>query len=197
MRLARCLITVAFAVVGPGAALAQTGARSIDAERSTLTVFVYKSGLFSAFADNHVVRAPIARGSVSDSAPLHVDLLVRAAELKVLDPELGADKRAEVQTRMVGPMVLDVARFPEITFASTRVEPAGADRWTVTGRLTIHGQTRDIMFPVTRKDGKYRGDVPIRQRDFGIEPIKVAGGTVRVKDELKIQFEIAVSGEGS
>jgi len=188
---------VAVAVVGPGAALAQTGARSIDAERSTLTVFVYKSGLFSAFADNHVVRAPIARGSVSDSAPLHVDLLVRAAELKVLDPELGADKRAEVQTRMVGPMVLDVARFPEITFASTRVEPAGADRWTVTGRLTIHGQTRDIMFPVTRKDGKYRGDVPIRQRDFGIEPIKVAGGTVRVKDELKIQFEIAVSGEGS
>ena len=198
MRVARSVVAVVLVAVAHGVATSQvsTGARPIDAERSTLTVFVYKSGLFSAFADNHVIRAPIAGGSVSDAAPLHVDLLVRAAELKVLDPDLGADKRADVQTRMVGPGVLDVARFPEITFASTRVDIAGADRWLVTGRLTIHGQSREIMFPVTRKDARYRGEVLIRQRDFGIEPIKVAGGTVRVKDELKIQFEIAVSEQG-
>jgi hypothetical protein len=34
-------------------------------------------------------------------------------------------------------------------------------------------------------------EVSIRQRAFGIEPITVAGGTVKVEDELKIQFEIA------
>jgi hypothetical protein len=39
-------------------------------------------------------------------------------------------------------------------------------------------------------NGTYRGEVDIRQRDFGIEPIKVAGGVVKVKDELKVQFEI-------
>ncbi len=60
----------------------------------------------------------------------------------------------------------------------------------MTGRLTIHGQARTITFPVARVNAIYRGEVVIRQRDFGIEPIKVAAGTVKVKDELRVQFEI-------
>lgn len=168
--------------------------RPIDIERSTLTVFAYKSGLFSAFADNHTIRAPIAGGSVSEEMPYHVQLSVRSADLKVLDPDLGGSRRAEVQARMVGPEVLDASKFRDITFASTRIDAAGSDRWTVTGNLTIHGQTRVIMFSTVRKDRTYRGDVLVKQRDFGIEPIKVAGGTVKVKDELKIQFEIVTAG---
>jgi hypothetical protein len=50
---------------------------------------------------------------------------------------------------------------------------------------------RTITFPVVHANGKYRGDVVIRQRDFGMEPITVAGGTVKVKDEITVQFEIA------
>jgi polyisoprenoid-binding protein YceI len=165
--------------------------QTIDAEHSTLTVFVNKSGLFSAFADNHVIRAPISRGSISESAPLSIEIAVRSADLRVLDPGLAADRRAEVQTRMLGPEVLDVAKFPEISFASTAIEPSGADRWQVTGRLTIRGQERTIAFPAARVSGRYHGEVVIRQHDFGIEPIKVAGGAVKVKDELKVQFDIA------
>jgi hypothetical protein len=165
--------------------------RPLDAEHSTLTVLVDKSGLFSAFADNHVIRAPITRGTISEDAPLRIEILVRAAELRVLDPGLAPDRRAEVQTRMLGPEVLDVAKFSEIAFASTAIEPAGTDRWQVSGRLTIHGQARTIAFPVTRLGGKYHGSVAIKQRDFGIEPIKVAGGTVKVKDQLTVQFDIA------
>jgi hypothetical protein len=165
--------------------------RPIDVEHSTLTVLVYKSGLFSAFADDHVISAPIASGSISDQSPLGIDVKIRSADLRVLDPALSSDKRAEVQARMLGAEVLDVAKFPDIAFTSTTVEPAGADRWKVTGRLTIHGQVRVVAFAVARVNGKYRGEVAIKQRDFGIEPIKVAGGTVKVKDELKVQFEIA------
>jgi YceI-like protein len=165
--------------------------RPIDAERSTLTVLVYKSGLFSAFADNHVIGAPIAAGSISEDSPLGIDVTVRSADLRVLDPGLSAERRAEVQTRMLGREVLDVAKFPEITFASTIIEPAGADRWQVTGRLTIHGQSRPITFSVVRGNTAYRGEFAIKQREFGIEPITVAGGTVKVKDELRVQFEIA------
>jgi polyisoprenoid-binding protein YceI len=108
----------------------------------------------------------------------------------VLDPKLAADKRAEVQARMLGPEVLDTRTFPDITFRSTSIEAAGAGRWTVTGRLTIHGATRPATFPVVRRDGRYRGTVALKQRDFGIEPITVAGGTVKVKDELKVEFDI-------
>lgn len=174
------------------AAVAAFAAEShpIDTEKSTLTILVYKSGLFSAFADDHVVQAPIASGSLSVDAPLSVEVSVRSASLKVLDPELPADKRAQVQTRMLGPEVLDTAKHPEITFASTAIDPAGADRWTVTGRLTIHGQTRPVTFPVARLKGRYRGTVTLKQSDFGIQPIRIAGGTVRVKDPLKIEFDI-------
>jgi hypothetical protein len=178
------LVTIA-ATAGFGA-----GERPIDAQRSTLTVRVYKSGLFSAFADNHVIRAPIASGSISPDGPLAVEISVRSAGLTVLDPDASAGTRAEVQARMLGPEVLDTARYPDITFASTAVTAAGADRWTVTGNLTLHGQTRSTTVTVTRQDGRFRGSVPLKQTDFGIRPIRIMGGTVNVKDELKVEFDI-------
>jgi polyisoprenoid-binding protein YceI len=179
-------------VLWMAAATAVPGAetRPIDAEHSTLTVFVYKSGLFSAFADDHVIRAPLASGSVSADAPLSVDISVRSANLEVLDPKLAADKRADVQARMLGPGVLDSAKYPDIAFASTAIESAGPNRWTVTGRLSIHGVTRLTTVSVAQEDGRYRGTVALKQRDFGIEPISIAGGTVKVKDELKVEFDI-------
>src|SRR4029077_8943163 len=84
--------------------------RQIDGAQSTLTVFVYKSGLFSAFADDHIIDASIASGTISDAAPLSVVIGVRAGDLKVRDPKLSADKRAEVQTRMLSAEVLDAQK---------------------------------------------------------------------------------------
>ena len=165
--------------------------RQIDTTQSKLTVFAYKSGLFSGFADDHIIDAPIAGGTVSDTSPLSVAIEVQARDLKVRDPNLSASKRDEVQKRMAGPEVLDTQTFPSIAFESTAVQPNGADRWTVTGRLTIHGQTRPVTFATTLANGRYRGTVTLKQRDFGITPISIAGGTVKVKDELKIEFDIA------
>lgn len=194
MRIFRQAAVVAFICSMGAVAELRAADRPIDVSRSTLTVFVYKSGLFSAFADNHTIRAPIASGSMSEEMPYHVQLSVRAAELKVLDPDLGESRRAEVQAKMLGPEVLDTSKHTEITFASTRIDTAGPDKWTVTGNLTIRGQMRVVTFPATRKNRTYLGDVLVKQKDFGIEPIKVAGGTVKVKDELKIQFEIVAAG---
>ena len=188
----RSPIALVLATVAATAALAAES-RPIDADRSTLTVFVYKAGLFSAFADDHIIRAPIASGSISDDAPRAVEVVVRSASLEVLDPKLAADKRSEVQSRMLGPEVLDSQKYPDITFTSTAVEPAGPDRWTVTGRLSIHGKTHPATFSVARKDGRYRGTVVVKQRDFEIQPISIAGGVVKVKDELKVEFDIVAS----
>jgi polyisoprenoid-binding protein YceI len=164
--------------------------RPIDVEHSTLTVFVYKSGLFSGFADDHVIRAPIAGGAVSSDAPLSVEMSVRSANLKVLDRSLGAGKRAEVQARMLGPEVLDSGKYPDIAFTSTAIQSGGPDRWTVTGRLSIHGVTRPTTFLVTQQNGRYRGTVVLKQRDVGMEPISIVGGTVKVKDDVKVEFDI-------
>lgn len=167
-----------------------TDAGPIDVGQSKLTVFVYKSGLFSAFADNHVISAPIASGTIATTTPA-VEIVVNAADLVPLDPNLDPAKRTEVRTRMLGPDVLNTAKFPTITFASTKIEQVGPERWNVSGRLTIHGVTRAITVPVVRSNARYRGETRIRQTDFDIKPIRIAGGTVSVKDELKIEFEIS------
>jgi polyisoprenoid-binding protein YceI len=186
----RCLVFVAIlCALALVPMLAKAG--PIDVRQSKLTVFVYKAGLFSAFADNHVISAPIASGTIATAPAPAVEIVVNAADLVPLDPGLDPAKRADVRTRMLGPDVLDTARFSTITFSSTAIEPVGPDRWNVSGRLTIHGVTRAVTFPVVRSESRYRGEARIGQRDFGITPIRIAGGTVSVKDELKIEFEIA------
>ena len=167
----------------------------IDVGHSKLTLFVYKAGLFSAFADNHTISAPIAHGTIATGSSPAVELVINAADLVPLDPDLDPAKREEVRSRMVGPDVLDTARFATITFTSTAVEPAGSGRWNVSGNLTIHGVTRPLTFPVVLSNGRYRGETRIRQREFGITPIRIAGGAVSVKDELKVEFDIAPAEE--
>ncbi|HXZ81153.1 MAG TPA: YceI family protein, partial [Terriglobales bacterium] len=126
--------------------------RAIDTERSTITIRVFKSGLFSAFADNHDISGTIASGRLDQDAR-KVELTIRSADLKVIDLSLDPAKRQEVQTRMVGPEVLDVEHYPEIRFTSRSVEPRGDSgdkrEWLVQGELTLHGQTRPLSLHVT------------------------------------------------
>ena len=66
----------------------------------------------------------------------------------------------------------------------------GTDRWSVQGELELHGRTRPVKVDVVRDQGHYKGSTPLKQSDFGITPISIAGGTVKVKDELRIEFDI-------
>jgi polyisoprenoid-binding protein YceI len=167
--------------------------RSIDSAHSTLTVYVYKTGLLSGLGHNHEIEAPIESGEISDSENSSVELRVKSGELRVLDTEISGDTRAKIQTTMLSAEVLDVGHFPEIHFRSTKVEPTGTDRWVIHGNLGLHGQTHPISFEVALKDGVYTGSTMLKQSDFGITPAKVAGGAVKVKDEIKVAFSIALA----
>ena len=160
--------------------------RELDPARSSFTVRVFKSGLFSAFAHNHEIRAPLAAGTIQDESS--VELSVDARQLRVLDPDRPEKERAEVQQAMLGPAVLDSARFPQIHFRSTAVESVGNGKWRVRGDLSLHGQTRPLSLLVGLVDGAYRGSVTLRQTEFAITPVRIGGGTVKVKDELRIEF---------
>jgi polyisoprenoid-binding protein YceI len=85
--------------------------------------------------------------------------------------------------------VLDTTRFPQIAFESTSVERS-KDLYVVHGQLSLHGVTRAIIVNVRSESGRYKGTCTLKQRDFGIAPISIAGGTVKVKDELQIEFDI-------
>jgi polyisoprenoid-binding protein YceI len=184
-------VLLLLSLFGAGAARAETW--TIDTHRSTLTVNVFKTGVFSAFGDNHVVRAPIASGAVEDGARPRVELTVDARRMTVLDPDLAPAKRGEVQKRMLGQEVLDVARFSEIRFHSTSVKSVAEGRWRVEGALDLRGKSVPLSFEVTGAKGEFRGSASLSQRAFGIQPISVAGGTVKVKDELKVDFLIFTS----
>jgi len=81
--------------------------------------------------------------------------------------------------------VLDVGKFPEIHFQSTRVETGGTGHWVIHGNLDLHRQTHSISFDVALKDSLHQGTVVLRQSGFGITPVKIVGGTVKVKTRLR------------
>lgn len=171
---------------------AGTDTRKIDGTHSTMTVRVSKTGFFSAFAHNHEIEAPIEFGEVKESENPSVELRVEARKMRVLDPEASPDTRAQIQKTMQGPEVLDADRFPEVRFQSAAIEAKGADHWVVHGKLDLHGQTHPVTVDVTLKDGFYRGLTTLKQTEFGITPVSIAGGTVKVKDEVKVEFKIAL-----
>jgi len=178
-------------LLGAGSVAAAPATREMDVARSTLTVRVFKAGVFSAFGHNHEIRAPIASGSFDENADTpSVELQVNASQLQAMDPDLSAKDRAEVQQTMLGSTVLDAAKFPQIRFRSLTVEKAGAGKWRVHGDLTVHGQTRPVLVEVTGEAGHYRGSAAVRQTDFGIQPVSAAGGTIKVKNEVRVEFEI-------
>jgi polyisoprenoid-binding protein YceI len=171
---------------------AQTAAKSaqIDRQRSTMTVKVLKSGLFSAFGHNHEIRAPIISGSVITSGTPSVELRVDARRMEVLDPDVSTKDRAEVQKTMLSDAVLDSQRFPEIRFVSHAIEASGENRFRVSGELTLHGVTLPVVVRVEQRGDRYTGSATVKQSEFGIKPVTVAGGTVKVKDTVEIAFEI-------
>jgi len=181
----------ATAVVLPAALWAADGSapKEIDVQKSVMTVRVFKTGLFSAFAHDHEISAPIREGKFSED-DRSVDLSVDARQMRVMDRGVSDKERAEIQGTMLGPKVLDSGQFPDIHFHSTSAEPAGEGRWTVAGDLTLHGQTQPMKLEVQAQSGHYRGTVQLKQRDFGIEPVSVGGGTVKVKNELRVEFDI-------
>ena len=116
--------------------------------------------------------------------------------MRVLDPQLSSDKRQQVQERMLGPEVLDSIRFPEITFESTHSEQEHEGRIRVDGMLSLHGVRKPVSVLAQMENGRYTGRFALKQRDFGITPVSIAGGSVKIKDELMIEFDIlTVAGE--
>ena len=124
MRLTRLALGILAIVVclGPNKLYAQSHA--IDGNKSSLKIRVFKSGAFSAFAHDHERQAPIDEGKIDSSASPSVQLREDSRKMRVPDPEISVDKRAEIQHTMEGNVVLDVEHFPEISNRSTAITKA-------------------------------------------------------------------------
>jgi polyisoprenoid-binding protein YceI len=95
---------------------------------------------------------------------------------------------------------LEADKYPVITFKSTSVEPAGTDRYTLTGDLTIKGNTRPVRLDVTRYGEfndpgmmghriAYGATTKINRKDFGLTFNAILDGRVVVSEEIQIMIE--------
>jgi hypothetical protein len=167
--------------------------RLVDTGQSIVTVHVATEGLLGAAVADHVIQAPLDEGSVQESPTPHMQIVIDARRLRVVDADLSRADREKVQARTLGPDVLDVARFPRITYHSITIEQRASD-WLVHGELELHGQILPVKATARREGGRYRGTATVRQSDFGITPVRMWGGLVRVKDEVGVEFDIALAG---
>ncbi|MGH9667860.1 MAG: YceI family protein [Bryobacteraceae bacterium] len=173
-----------------GAALLFAQDKAIDVRRSTITIHAGKAGLFSAAGHEHWINAPISAAVLNDSDSPRVEFRVDASKMEVKpDPKVDAKTQAEIQ-RDMQEKTLESATYPEITFRSSHVNKLPEGSWRVEGTLTLHGVSKPVTAGVKRDRDGYAGHAILKQTDFGIKPISVAGGTVKVKNEIEIDFHI-------
>ena len=95
---------------------------------------------------------------------------------------------------------LEVEKYPEMTFKSTGVQAAGPDHYTLTGDLTIKGNTRPVSLDVTRYGEfndpgmmghriAYSATTKINRREFGLSFNAILDGRLVVSEDIQIAIE--------
>ncbi|MFZ0746010.1 MAG: YceI family protein [Terracidiphilus sp.] len=172
----------------------------IDGRASRFTVQVFASGLLAAMGHNPIIGIRDFSGQVTFD-PDHLKgsafkLVARSSSLTVQDDISDKDRR-EIE-RLMNQEVLQPSRFSEITYEATDISIGNMGgalfSASLNGTLTLRGVTRSlpILARVVLLGSLLRasGEFSLRQSDFEIKPISVAGGALKLKDDLKCSFEI-------
>jgi polyisoprenoid-binding protein YceI len=178
----------------------------IDAQRSTFVAQAFATGLLSAFGHDPRIAIRNFGGDLSFRlAGLTVEgsrlnIRIQADSLEVIDDISEKDKE-EIHRKM-SEEVLEMDRFPEILYECSRVSGSGSgDRYWVAlnGELTLHGVTKSVPISarviINGSSVRAAGDFLIRQSDYEIAPVSAAGGAIKLKDEVKLTFDIVARKE--
>jgi len=120
-----------------------------------------------------------------------VEVTIRTASIRTHNEQRDNDLRASY--------FLEVDKYPTITFKSTKIEPKGPDRGTMTGDLTIKGNTHPVTLNVL-KYGEfndpgmghrigYAAETKINRKDFGMSFDAMMDGKWVVSHDIQINIE--------
>jgi polyisoprenoid-binding protein YceI len=136
-----------------------------------------------------------ASGTIDPDTPAasSVEVTINVASLKTHNEQRDSDLKSS--------NFLELDKYPTITFKSTRIESAGPDRLTMTGDLTIKGNTRPVTLQVLRYGEfndptmmghrvAYSAEGQINRKDFGLTMNMMLDGRWVVGDEVKIMIEV-------
>jgi len=170
----------------------------LDPKASQFTVQAFAEGL-AGIAD-HRPRFSVREFSGKaefdpdqlESGSLH--LTARTGSLAIMDEVTQQDRKA-IERVMFGE-VLHPDTFPEVVFRSSRVvcSAVGENRYRadITGTVSLHGMENQesMQAQLVLSDGSLRayGELKLRQTNYDITIASVAGGMLRIKDELKFVF---------
>jgi len=179
----------------------ETGVHYVtDTRASQFTVQVFSGGLLSAFGHNPTIAISNFVGKVQvnpdEVERSSIRVTVKAESLTVKDNV--ADKDQREMERVMHEEILETASYPEIVYECTKISATktGEGQYSVklTGDLTLHGVTRSQTVParVTLTEDFLRafGTFTLLQTDYDLKLASVAGGALKVKDELKFSFNI-------
>lgn len=182
------------------AAAPQTAVYKLDAARSKFIIRAFAGGLLWFKGHDHFVaardfagEARLTPGSVN---PASLNLSVRAASLAETREVFNAQQKKIIDGELRD-IVLEPDKYPDITFKSTDVSVdtrGGRIRVKLGGDLTLRGVTRRIVIPaeVTLEGDalRARGEFTVKRSDFKVPATSAFHGTVRVRDRLKVSFDI-------
>jgi polyisoprenoid-binding protein YceI len=176
----------------PEGVLEAAGMARFDASNAEVLVFSYKDGLLAKMAHDLKIRV--------ESFTIDVDEETRAVEAR-FDPKslrvvsARKDGRDDPGTLSSGDIqkihaniekdVLEVKRYPEITFRSREVVESERGH-RVAGDLTLHGTTRPIVAEIIREGETLRTEIRLHQPDFGVKPYSAALGALKVKADVLV-----------
>lgn len=173
----------------------------IDPKGSTFTVRAFATGMLSAFGHSPTLAIRDFQGEVqltSDTLEgASLRLVIQAASLAVTD-DISEKDRLEIERKMRDE-VLETEGFPEIVYecsGASSIQKLGEGLYlaALNGDLALHGVTRSqvVSARVTLKGDSVRatGEFAVRLSDYEIKPVSAAGGTVKLKDELKLSFDM-------
>jgi polyisoprenoid-binding protein YceI len=172
----------------------------VDGRSSRFTVQAFATGMLARMGHNPTIGIRDFSGEMKfnpdqlEAGSFH--LVIKSASLSVQD-EI-SDKDLREMERLMKQEVLETAKFPEIIYdapsiAVTKMADALYSA-ALNGKLTLHGVTRNQ--PVSVRVALFgtmlraSGDFTLDQTDYNIKLVSVAGGALKLKDELKFSFEI-------
>lgn len=177
---------------------------SVPAAAATTTWQIDPAHTAAQFAVKHMMISTVrgefkgVTGAVvwdeQDITKSSVNVTIDATTVNSGEPKRDADLRSD--------HFFEVAKYPTMTFKSTRVERAGTGKLNVTGDLTIHGVTKQVVLDVAGpspavKDPKgntraaISATTKINRQDFGVKwNAAMDGGGVVVGDDVNITIDL-------
>ena len=187
---------------GSLAAMESAGAYRLGPESGRLLVNTTRTGLGAKAGHDLtiVVTRWYGRATVDAATPANslVTVEVEVDSLEVREGTGGVKPLTDADRAAIHKTLKDVlhtAQHPTITFRSRRVE-GSAGSFTVEGQLTVMGVTQPVMVQGRVTDGRVVGGATVVQSQWGIRPYSAFFGALKLSDEVKIDFDIALTAHG-